>query len=243
MRLARLGADVAIHDVSPEAAAEYGEARNGSEVAEEIRALGRRSGFFAADVRESAAVKAMVGQVIDAFGRIDILVNNAGGDIAARGGKPQPNDCIVIPEEDMHAVLDRNLLGTMNCSRAVSPLLMEQQSGRIVNLSSVAAFQGLDDSSIYSVAKAAIVHYTRCLAAQLRPYGVTVNCIAPGGTRTARFLADRPNITPEKLWKGALQRVGEVEDVAKVVEFFVTDLGDFVSGQCIRVDGGASLKG
>jgi 3-oxoacyl-[acyl-carrier protein] reductase len=103
---------------------------------------------------------------------------------------------------------------------------------------------GLDDSSIYRVAKAAIVHYTRCLATQLRPYGVTANCIAPGGTRTGRFLADRPHLTPDKLQpKGPLQRVGEVEDVAKAMEFFVTDLGDVVSGECIRVDGGASLRG
>jgi 3-oxoacyl-[acyl-carrier protein] reductase len=244
MRLARLGADVAVHDITPEAATEYGEAESGFQVAEEIRALGRRSDFFAADVRESAAVAAMVERVVAAFGRIDILVNNAGGDIAARGGKPRPNDCIEIPEEDMHAVLGRNLIGTMNCSRVVSPLLIEQRAGRIVNLASVAAFYGLDDSSIYSVAKAAIVHYTRCLAAQLRPYGITVNCIAPGGTRTARFLADRPNLTPEQLApKGPLLRVGEIEDIAKAVEFFVSDLGDFVSGQCIRVDGGASLKG
>jgi 3-oxoacyl-[acyl-carrier protein] reductase len=244
MHLARLGADVAIHDVSMEAAREFGEAESGQQVAEEVRALGRKSDFFAADVRESAAVQSMVEKIVATFGRIDILVNNAGGDIAARGGKPRPNDCLIIPEEDMHAVLDRNLLGTMNCSRAVSPLMMEQQAGRIVNLASVAAFQGLDDSSIYSVAKAAIVHYTRCLATQLRPSGITVNCIAPGGTRTGRFLADRPGLTPEKLApRGPLQRVGEVEDVAKVMEFFVTDLGDFVSGQCIRVDGGASLKG
>jgi 3-oxoacyl-[acyl-carrier protein] reductase len=243
-RLARLGADIAVHDITPEAAALYAEAESGFQVAEQIQALGRRSQFFAADVRDSAAVAAMVEGVVASFGRIDILVNNAGGDIAARGGKPQPNDCVEIPEEDMNAVLDRNLRGTMVCSRAVSPLFMEQKSGRIVNLSSVAAFQGLDDSSIYSVAKAAIVHYTRCLAAQLRPYGVTVNCIAPGGTRTARFLADRPHLTPEKLApKGPLLRVGEVEDIAKAMEFFVTDLGDFVTGQCIRVDGGASLKG
>jgi 3-oxoacyl-[acyl-carrier protein] reductase len=244
MRLARLGADVAIHDISLEAATEYREDTSGYGAVEAVRALGRRSDFFAADVRESAAVRAMVEAVVAAFGRIDILVNNAGGDIAAHGGKPKPNDCVLIPEEDLRAVLDRNLLGTMHCSRAVSPYLMKQQSGRIVNLASIAGFQGLEDSSIYSVAKSAIMHYTRCLATQLRPYGVTVNCIAPGGTRTARFLADRPELTTEKLQpKGPLLRVGEVEDIAKVVEFFVTDLGDFVSGECVRVDGGASLRG
>jgi 3-oxoacyl-[acyl-carrier protein] reductase len=242
-RLARLGADVVVHDLDNEAATVYGEASSGNAVAEEIRGLGHRAVFLAADVRESAAVAAMVQAALEEFGRIDILVNCAGGDIAARGGKPRPNDCIEIPEADLHAVLDRNLLGTMNCSRAVAPHMMERRAGRIVNIASVAAFQGLSDSAIYSVAKSGIVHYTRCLAAQLRPYGVNVNCIAPGGTKTARFLADRPNLTPEQLaGKGRLERIGEPEDIAKALEFFATDLSDFVSGQCLKVDGGAFLS-
>jgi 3-oxoacyl-[acyl-carrier protein] reductase len=244
LRLARLGADVVVHDITLEAAAEYGEDTSGEGAAEAIRALGRRSFFEAADVRDSGAVRALVDRVVGEFGRIDILVNNAGGDIAERGGKPRPNDCVEIPEADLHAVMDRNLLGTMHCCRAVAPLMIEQRAGKIVNIASVAAYQGSGNSSIYSVAKAAILHYTRCLAAQLRPYGVNVNCIAPGAVKTARFLADRPHLTPEQLkGKGALERIGEVEDLAKVVEFFATDLSDFVSGQILRVDGGSFLSG
>src|SRR5206468_7079492 len=134
--------------------------------------------------RDSGQVAAAVQRATDEFGRIDILVNNAGGDIAAEGGKPKPNDCIEIPERDMHAVLDRNLIGTMNFCRAVAPGMMERREGRIVNVASVAGLVATTAEPVYATAKAAIVHYTRCLAAQLRPYGINVNCISPGGTRS-----------------------------------------------------------
>src|SRR5438045_3363051 len=141
----------------------------------------------AADVSRSEMVEAAVRQVIAEWGRIDVLVNNAGGDIAAEGGKPQPNDCLEIPERDLHAVMDRNLLGTMNVCRAVAPGMMERREGRIVNVASVAGLHATTVGPIYAVAKSAIIHYTRCLAAQLRPYGINVNCISPRATRSARF--------------------------------------------------------
>jgi 3-oxoacyl-[acyl-carrier protein] reductase len=236
--LARLGADVVIHDIDASATAVYGEGESAEEVVEEICALGRRSFFVAADVIDSGQVHAAVRQVVEAFGRIDVLVNNAGGDIAAAGGKPQPNDCLEIPEADLHAVMDRNLTGTMNVCRAVAPSMMERREGRIVNVASVAGLVAATDGPIYAVAKAAIIQYTRCLAAQLRPYGINVNCISPGGTLSARFLADRPELTPDRLSpKSRLERFGNPEDVAKVVEFLVTDLSDFVTGQNIKVDG------
>jgi 3-oxoacyl-[acyl-carrier protein] reductase len=227
-----------VHDIDAAATAVYGEGESAEEIVEEIRALGRRSFFVAADVIESRQVEAAVRQALEVLGRIDVLVNNAGGDIAAGGGKPKPNDCLEIPERDLHAVLDRNLIGTMNVSRAVAPGMMERRQGRIVNVASVAGLSPTTVEPVYAVAKAAIIHYTRCLAAQLRPYGINVNCISPGGTRSARFLADRPHLTAEQLTpKSRLERLGEPEDVAKVVEFLVTDLSDFVTGQNIKVAG------
>jgi 3-oxoacyl-[acyl-carrier protein] reductase len=238
MHLARLGADVIVHDINAAATAVYGEGESAEEVAQAIRDLGRRSLFIAADVADSAQVDAAVREAVAALGRIDILVNNAGGDIAAAGGKPKPNDCLEIPERDLHAVLDRNLLGTMNVCRAVAPGMMERREGRIVNVASVAGLSATMVEPIYAVAKAGIIHYTRCLAAQLRPYGINVNCISPGGTRSARFLADRPQLTAADLTpKSRLERLGEPEDMAKVIEFLVTDLSDFVTGQNIKVDG------
>jgi 3-oxoacyl-[acyl-carrier protein] reductase len=207
-------------------------------VVEAIRALRRRSTFVAADVIVSDQVGRAVSEVLSEFGRIDILVNNAGGDIAAEGGKPQPNDCLEIPERDLHSVMDRNLLGTMNMCRAVAPGMMERREGRIVNVASVAGLTAPLEGPIYAVAKAAIIQYTRCLATQLRPYGINVNCLSPGGTLSARFLADRPHLTAEQLTpKSRLERLANPEDMAKVVEFLVTDLSDFVTGQNIKVDG------
>ena len=238
LHLARLGADVVVHDIDASATAVYGEGKNAEEVVEAIRQMGRRSLFVAADVMESEPVGAAVQRVLEELGRIDILINNAGGDIAAEGGKPQPNDCLEIPERDMHAVMDRNLTGTMNLCRAVAPGMMERREGRIVNVASVAGLYATTTGPIYAVAKAAIIHYTRCLAAQLRPYGINVNCVSPGGTLSARFLADRPHLTPDRLAPNSrLERLGNPEDVAKVIEFLVTDLSDFVTGQNITVAG------
>jgi 3-oxoacyl-[acyl-carrier protein] reductase len=238
VHLARLGADVVVHDIDASATAVYGEGKSAVEVVDEIRRMGRRSFFVAADVARSELVEAAVRQVLAECGQIDVLVNNAGGDIAAEGGKPQPNDCLEIPERDLHAVMDRNLLGTMNVCRAVAPAMMERREGRIVNVASVAGLGATTVGPIYAVAKAAIIHYTRCLAAQLRPYGINVNCISPGGTLSARFLADRPQLTPDRIaTKSRLERLGTPEDVARVVEFLVTDLSDFVTGQNLKVDG------
>jgi 3-oxoacyl-[acyl-carrier protein] reductase len=238
LHLARLGADVVVHDIDASATAVYGEGKSAEEVVQQVRDLGRRSFFVAANVWESGEVESAVAQALESLGRIDIVVNNAGGDIAAEGGKPQPNDCLEIPERDLHAVMDRNLTGTMNVCRAVAPGMMERREGRIVNVSSVAGLGATTIGPIYAVAKAAIISYTRCLAAQLRPYGINVNCISPGGTLTARFLADRPELTEEQLTpKSRLERLGEPEDMARVVEFLVTDLSDFVTGQNIKVDG------
>ena len=113
-----------------------------------------------------------------------------------------------------------------------------RRRGRILTISSIAAFKGRGHSALYATAKAGVVHYTRCLADQLRPYDVTVNSLAPGETRTGRFLGTR-EVDPARLAEaGTLERIGTVDEVARVVEFFAGPLGAFVSGQVLRVDGG-----
>jgi NAD(P)-dependent dehydrogenase (short-subunit alcohol dehydrogenase family) len=166
------------------------------------------------------------------------LVHNAGGDIAAAGGKPEPNDVVHIKEEDVRAVIDRNLLSTIFVCQRVARDMMIRHKGRIITISSVAAFKGRTSASIYATAKAGAVHFTRCLADQLRSYNVSVNSIAPGDTRTERFLATR-TVEPLRLAEdGTLDRIALVDEVASVVEFFAGPLGAFVSGQVLRVDGG-----
>ena len=181
----------------------------------------------------------IVREVTDSLGSIDILVHNAGGDIAAQGGKPNPNDAVMIKEEDVRSVMDRNLLSTIFVNQHVSRRMMERRTGRIINISSIAAFRGNASSAIYSTSKAAVVEYTRCLALQLRPYDITVNSLAPGDTRTGRFLGTREvdqNLMRES---GTLERIALVDEVARVVEFFAGPLGQFVTGQVLRVDGGS----
>ncbi|HEX6971448.1 MAG TPA: SDR family NAD(P)-dependent oxidoreductase [Limnochordia bacterium] len=236
--LAKLGAAIAVHDVTETAPAEYDEAENLAAVAAAIREHGVRVCTVTGDLRRAETVDAIVAAVNEQLGPIDILVNNAGGDIAERGGKPKPNDAIGIPAEDVQAIIDRNLTATIHCCRAVAPQMMERRAGRIINISSVAGLSAVTDGVVYGAAKAGIIHYTRCLAKQLRPYGVTANCIAPGPTVTARFLATR-YVSPEALKGGeGLDRLGRTEDLARVVEFLVSDLAAFVSGEVIAVDGG-----
>jgi 3-oxoacyl-[acyl-carrier protein] reductase len=117
--------------------------------------------------------------------------------------------------------------------------MMEQKWGRIITISSIAAFKGSESSVIYSTAKAAVVEYTRCLAVGMRPYNVTANSIAPGDTRTGRFLGTRKVDEERLVTDGTLDRIGQVDEVARAVEIFASPLGDFITGQVLRVDGGS----
>jgi 3-oxoacyl-[acyl-carrier protein] reductase len=147
----------------------------------------------------------------------------------------------MIKEIDVRAVLDRNLLSTILVCQKVAQGMMERRGGRIVTISSIAAFAGSGHSAIYSTAKAGAVEYTRCLAAQLRPYNITVNSLAPGDTRTGRFLNTREVDENRLVSEGTLDRIALVDEVARVVDFFAGPLGAFVTGQVLRVDGGSQL--
>lgn len=240
-QLARLGASVIAHDISKHAPAEFGEAPDLDFVADELRAHGVRSAALTADIGDEAAVKALVDATQSALGPIDILVNCAGGDIAARGGKPEPNNALGIPVADIRAIFERNLIGTMFLCRTVCPGMALRRSGAVVNIASVAAHLGVADGVAYAVAKAGIVQFTRCLAKDLRPHGVRVNAISPGPTMTARFMATRK--TDPKLTDPAvpLERYALPEEIADAVAFLAGDAARFISGQVLCVDGGLSL--
>jgi NAD(P)-dependent dehydrogenase (short-subunit alcohol dehydrogenase family) len=237
-RLAARGAAVAIHDINPTACAEFGEANHIDDVAHAIsKTSGSKTTAVCGNIADEPAVAAMVAHVEKALGPISILVNNAGGDIALRGGKPKPNNALGVPMEDVRAIFDRNLLGTMIVCRAVCPAMARRKAGAVVNIASAAAHFGVDDGVAYAVAKAAIVEWTQCLAVELRPHGVRANAVSPGPTKTARFLVTR-TIDPAQADESVpLDRYATPNEIADAVTFLASPESRFISGQTLIVDG------
>jgi len=243
--LCRLGARVAVHGTRPDSPATFDEGSTMEQLAAEIAsACDGETMPVHCDVTDEAAVADVAQQIRAHWGGIDILVCCAGGDIGAagtavgRGGRPEQDDCLNIALDDLQSVLDRNLIGTILCCRAVAPEMMERRSGRIITIGSIAGCFGRPTGSIYAVAKAAVHEYTRCLAAQLRPYNVPVNCVAPGGTVTERFLRIHEIDDDRLITEGTLERYGRPHEVSSLVGFLCTDAAGFISGQVLRVDGG-----
>lgn len=240
-RLAELGADVAIHDRSQEAPAEFGEFESLDASADSIAKLGVRAIGLVANIADEDETRNMAMKVEATLGPISVLVNCAGGDIAAKGGKPNPNNALGIKLEDIRALLDRNLIGTMLMCRAVVPSMIERHRGSVVNIASGAAHFGSANEVGYASAKAAIVHFTRCLAAETREQGVRVNAVSPGATKTGRFLATRVT-DPARMEEGySLNRYANPREIANGVAFLASDMASFVHGQALRIDGGLTL--
>lgn len=241
MRLAELGAAVAIHDRDDKAPAEYGEFASLADSEKAVAAFGHPTVAVTGDVADEARVNAMVKEVEAKLGPITVLVNAAGGDIAAKGGKPNPNTALGIKMEDVHALLNRNLISTMLFCRAIVPGMIERRAGSVVNIASVAAHYGTSPEAVYSTIKAAIVHYTRCLAFETRPHNVRVNCVSPGATVTARFKQTRTTDPAMLVQEGTLLRYGAPRDQANAVAFLASPAASYIHGQTIRVDGGGTL--
>ena len=230
-RLAEAGADVIVTDRSQESAARFGEADSGDAAAAAIAALGVRSSFYPADLRDPAAVKAMVAAILADYGHIDILVNNAGGDIGATTARPAVNDALDILDEDIESVVARNLLSTMYVCKYVGQHMRERKTGRIVNVSSIAGYVSTTEGIIYAAAKRAVAHYTQCLADEMRPFGVNVNCIAPPSTKTARFFATRE--APNQDGLNRLQTLAVPDDMADIVLFLVGPQSGRLTGETV----------
>ncbi|MEV0595434.1 SDR family NAD(P)-dependent oxidoreductase [Nonomuraea cavernae] len=240
LRLARLGAAVVVVDRDLRSYEEFDAERElmtAAGTADEIAAMGGRALAVEADLSDARSARQMVEQVMDACGRIDVCVCNAGGGTGAM----TENTASRVDLGQLAAVLDRNLLTTVNTCVPVAEVMRARRSGKIVTVSSVSGLQPRPDGGYahYAAAKAAIIMYTRCLAQELGPEGVTANVIAPGAIGTGRLLPKMRELGLDEVTRDiALRRLGTVEDCAGVIEFLATDLSDYVTGQVIRVDGG-----
>jgi NAD(P)-dependent dehydrogenase (short-subunit alcohol dehydrogenase family) len=242
LRLAALGADVAIVDIDLDAAREFREALDADSVPAEVERLGSRSLGIQADLTRSDEARRAIREAHQTLGRLDILVNNAGGALTPADRSRASES----PEEDTRFLLDVNYMSAVHCCQAAAPIMKAQHAGVIVNISSQSAISTYQQGLLagYSAAKAAVTQYTRYLAAELGPYGIRANCLAPGimmTSRVAALAAARGVGTNEEAERVPLRRLGQVEDCAGVLEFLVTDLSQYVTGQVISVCGGAVL--
>lgn len=183
-----------------------------------------------ANITAKEDIKKMIEACIEKFGTIDILVNNAGITDDAQFYK--------MTEEQFDNVINVNLKGNYNMTKAVIPYMIEKQYGKIINLSSVSAFNGNFGQANYAASKAAIIGMTRVQAKELGKYGITVNAIAPGSIMTDMYSAVPEDVKKQKLAKIPLRRYGEPEEVAKLALFLASNDSSYITGQTIVIDGG-----
>ena len=203
---------------------------NSTKVATEIEALGQKSWAFAVDVSDTSAVESSAKNILEATGKVDILVNNA--------GVTRDNLLMRMSEEEWDTVLNTNLKGAFNFTKAFTRPFMKQRSGRIINIASVIGLIGNAGQSNYAASKAALIGFTKSVAKELAPRGVTANAIAPGFIET-----DMTAVLDEKVRGSIIDRIpmtrfGSPEDIANTAIFLALESTNYMTGQVLTIDGG-----
>ncbi|MGF1460086.1 MAG: 3-oxoacyl-[acyl-carrier-protein] reductase [Leptolyngbyaceae cyanobacterium] len=203
--------------------------RAADEVVAEIERDGGQAIAVQADVSEMEQAEALIKAAMDKWGRVDVLVNNA--------GITRDTLLLRMKPEDWQAVIDLNLSGVFFCTRAVSKLMLKQRAGRIINIASVAGLMGNPGQANYSAAKAGVIGFTKTVAKEMAPRGITVNAVAPGFIKTD-MTEDLSN--PEDILKYIpLGRYGEATEVAGLIRFLAADpAAAYITGQVLTIDGG-----
>lgn len=227
-RLAKDGFNVAINCRS-----EVEVQNGGNKIAEECRAFGVEAECFIADVSKYDDCEAMVKAVKDRFETIDVLINNAG---ITRDGL-----LAVMSEENYDMVIAVNQKSVFNMMKFVSGVMIKQKSGKVVNVTSVAGLYGNPGQFNYSASKAAIIGMTMTAAKELGRRNITVNAVAPGFIQTPMTDALTEDQKKAMLAQVALRRYGQVDEIASVVSFLVSDDASYITGQTIEISGGLSM--
>lgn len=224
--LAKSGTNVVVNYSGNEAKA--------NEVVDEIKALGQQAFAFKADVSNAEEVQALMKQAVDTFGSIDILVNNA--------GITKDNLLMRMKENEWDDVININLKGVFNCTKAVTRQMMKQRSGRIINVASVVGVCGNPGQANYVAAKAGVIGLTKTTAKELASRHITVNAVAPGFISTDMTDKLDENVQTEMLKQIPLARFGAPEDISNVVVFLASEGAGYITGQTIQVDGGMVMS-
>ena len=247
--LSKLNWNLIIIDISKEASKVYKESKNIAEVSKKLKNKNIVD-FFFGDLSIEKNVKNIFKKIKKKYNKIDGLVTFAGGDIKgsdkkAGGGKANNNN-LFINNKEFKEICNRNFYSTYFTVKNCIPLMKKYNSGKIVTISSILATFGNDSEFAYSSSKSNIIHLTRAAAAHCRKWNINVNCIAPSGVKTGRFMSTMKKRSKHDLArmnnKKKLLSFAEKEDIAKVVYFLLSDLSSFVSGQVIKLDGGEILS-
>lgn len=203
------------------------------ETAAMVERLGRKALVATADIRNGQQIDGAVQRTVDAFGRIDILFNNAGTNVR----KP----VVEMTDEDWHTIMETNVKGIFMVARAVARQMIVQKSGRIINMSSMSAVSPERDKVVYASSKAAVSQFTKGLALELAPHGITVNAIAPGYMMTPLvkgYLEADGDRYRRILQRIALGRIGQPEEIGGALVFLASDAARYITGATITIDGG-----